>query len=136
MKEILNLTQHTASESQVAVGVIDLRPEVAAEVRDLLTFAVIPTAEEIRDRAEAIAEIAATYDLADTDEGIGEEFVCHAMIGGAFWLMAPLEKALLARGIMPLYSFSERVTQEVTLPDGSVKKTSVHQHLGFVGGAK
>ena len=129
--KILNLTHHSASQNQVDAGVIDLRPEVAAEVRDLLTFIAIPTAEESRDRAEAIAEIAARYDLADTNEGIGEEFTARAMIAGELWLMAPLEKALLARGITPMYAFSDPVTDEITLPDGSIKKLKMFRRVGF-----
>ena len=117
---------------QILAGVVDLRPEVSAEVRELLTFAALPRRDEIHARAEDIAEIAAHYDLANTDYGIGEEFASHAMIGGALWLMAPLEEYLRQRGITPLYAFSERVTEEATQPDGSVRKTNVFRHVGFV----
>ena len=43
-----------------------------------------------------------------------------------------LEEALMKRGIVPLYAFSRREVVETPLPDGSVKKTQVFRHLGFV----
>jgi hypothetical protein len=55
------------------------------------------------------------------------------MIGGAPYLMAPLEVALRAHGITPLYAFSVRESVEQTQPDGSVRKIAVFRHGGFVG---
>ena len=46
--------------------------------------------------------------------------------------MAQLERRLRKVGIIPLYSFTERVSVEETLPDGSVKKSSVFKHAGWV----
>ena len=54
------------------------------------------------------------------------------MIGGAPYLMSALENALMAVGIKPLYSFSERVSMEETIADGTVRKTNVFRHVGFV----
>ena len=54
-----------------------------------------------------------------------------AMIGGAPYLMAELEKALWNRGIEPVYSFSERKSVE-TEKDGVVTKVNVFEHVGFV----
>lgn len=57
-----------------------------------------------------------------------------AMIGGAPYMMALLEQALWARGIVPLYAYSERRSVEKTDPiTGEVTKTAVFVHLGFVG---
>lgn len=57
----------------------------------------------------------------------------RAMIGGAPYLMAPLEIALRDVGIRPLYAFSVRASVEKTRPDGSVEKINVFKHGGFVG---
>jgi hypothetical protein len=115
---ILNLTQHVATEEQRAASVRE--PGQKAEVQRLLTFETLPSPEEVRCRAEALAELAA------------EEGATFAMIGGAPFLMAPLEEALMGRGIAPLYAFSRRETAEEMLPDGSVKKTQLFRHAGFV----
>ena len=116
--KILNLTQHQATPEQLAAGVVE--PADKKQVVDLLTFDSIPTPAEMRDRAAKLAAIAA------------EAGVEAAMIGGAPFFMAPLERALLEAGVEPVYAFSLRVTEEVTQPDGSVRKTSVFRHAGFV----
>jgi hypothetical protein len=74
--------------------------------------------------------IASTYDYEghDVDEG---EHPTHAMIGGAPWMMAALESALLDAYITPLYAFSVRESVEIAQPDGSVVKTAVFKHVGF-----
>lgn len=54
------------------------------------------------------------------------------MVGGAMYLISALEKALTEQGITPVYSFSKRVSKEEQMPDGTVKKTTVFEHLGFV----
>lgn len=59
-------------------------------------------------------------------------FADAAMIGGAPYLMGPLEAALKDRGIAPLYAFSERRSIEVKNEAGEVTKTAVFVHLGFV----
>lgn len=121
---IINLTQHKATFSQQSVGVVDLcdaegKPD--PELVSLLNFDTLPSAEEVIQRAEALAQLASDC------------FATAAMIGGAPYLMAPLEAALRAKGIRPLYAFSERTSVEETLPDGSVRKTAVFIHKGFVG---
>lgn len=117
---ILNLTQHAATEEQVAAGVYDPTPEQRAQICALLTFENLPDEGELRRRAAKIAVIAI------------KEKVFVAMIGGAPWFMAPLERALETAGVMPWYAFSRRESVETTLPDGSVKKTQVFRHAGFV----
>jgi len=90
-------------------------------VRECLTFNDIPTKGEVVKRATWLADLA-------------HELKYHsAMIGGAPYLMAELEKALLDRGIRPLYAFSTRESVEETFPDGSVRKVNVFKHVGFVG---
>jgi len=56
----------------------------------------------------------------------------NVMIGGAPYLMATLEKALREVGLNPIYAFSQRVSIDKENPDGSVTKTMVFKHLGFV----
>ena len=65
---ILNLTQHPASSEQVDLGVVDLRDEQLGALKELLTFDFCPNSAEIKDRAEAIAELASFNGLAG-DEG-------------------------------------------------------------------
>ncbi len=117
-KEIANLTQHTASEEQKKAGVFDLNEERQEKLKQLLTFEELPTKEEIQERAEKITELA---------EDTGK-----AMIGGAPYLMASLEQALIEKGIQPLYAFSKRESVEEPLGDGSTKKTQIFRHLGFI----
>ena len=117
--KILNLTQHMATPEQVVMGVFE--PENKTRIQELLTFNSLPTREEINDRAMAIA----SYAGCQTD-------CTHAMIGGAPYLMPALEHALTFQGITPLYSFTERVSVETVQPDGTVKKTAVFKHIGFV----
>jgi hypothetical protein len=114
---IVNLTQHNPTPEQVSAGVFNTN---TAELLRLLTFTNIPSLADIKDKAWGIAQIAVASGAT------------HAMIGGAPYLMAPLEQALFEQGIIPLYSFSERVSQEEQQPDGSVKKVNIFRHAGWV----
>lgn len=127
---VVNLTQHPASAEQIAAGVVDLPSEARDALIALLTFASIPDAEEIRDRAHDIAELACFNGLGGDDGD--DPFPSHAMIGGALWLMAPLAKELRLRSIEPVFAFSVRETEEKVQPDGSVKKVAIFRHAGFV----
>ena len=129
---ILNLTQHTATAEQLAAGVIDLPAEARAFLADLLTVSDIPTTDEIRQRCESIAALAASLAAPEDREDGTRGFALFAMIGGAPFLMATLERALIEQGIKPLYAFSRRESVEVAQPDGSVRKEGVFRHLGFV----
>ena len=116
---ILNFTQHAATAEQVDAGVIDLMQHDLASLKALLNFVGLPTADEIYERAYAIAALA---------ENLFAETV---MVGGAPFLMPVLQKALQMRGITVLYAFSERVSVE-KLVDGVVVKTNEFKHVGFV----
>ena len=120
--EILNLTQHATSPEQEAEGVLDIPAVLRRELSQALTFYGIPTAETIRQRANLLAEIA--DDAANALEMSGPWVV---MIGGAPYLMGPLEFALKGAGWKVLYSFSERVSKEV-----NGVKTSEFRHIGWV----
>ena len=118
---ILNLTQHAATAEQIAQGVGDLNPHHGEiqQLKNLLTFDSLPSAETVYERAYAIAALAQSY------------FVDVAMIGGAPYLMGALERALNKVGIKPLYAFSERVSVE-KIVDGVVVKTNEFKHIGFI----
>ena len=122
---IINLTQHAATPEQVAAGVVELHPEDRLELQRLLTFEKLPDLEEIWRSANSIAALAVQYRTPAR----------AALIGGAPYLMGPLEKALRRVGLIPLYAFSVRESVDVVQPDGSVRKTSVFKHAGFVEGA-
>lgn len=119
-KIIYNLTQHKSTPEQVAQGVKDLEPQAASVVRELLTFEDIPSKEEMDDRAKRIARLAAD---------VKAEAV---MIGGAPYFMSSLEGALKEAGIKAFYAFSRRESVDQQQTDGTVVKTVVFRHVGFV----
>jgi hypothetical protein len=118
--KIINLTQHNMTPDQIGDGAVEPSPEVKQRIAALLTFAALPEPAEIEMRAAQIAQIAV------------EQGATAAVCGGAPYLMGALELALEAYGIKPLYSFTERRSVEETLPDGSVKKSQVFAHVGWV----
>ena len=119
---IVNLTQHQASPEQIQAGVVDLAPEARSKLQKLLTFDKLEDTEnkEVVRRALEIAELAAATGAS------------QAMIGGAFWLVIPLENALSCKRIATVFAFSQRVSEDQVQPDGSVKKVAVFRHVGFV----
>jgi len=121
---ILNLTQHAATARQVAAGVVE--PRCKEAVRRLLTFDSFPTGEQINAAAQALAELASVEVDAVAD---GDPLV---LIGGAPFLMAPLERALRAFNLIPLYAFSRRESVEEVADDGSVRKATTFRHAGFI----
>lgn len=127
---IINLTQHAATADQLAAGVVDLPDTERAALQRALTFDALPTAEDLVERAEYIANLAALNGLGGDEDD--DPHPMAAMIGGAPYLMGPLEAALLDAGIEPVYAFSVRETEEQKQPDGSVRKVAVFRHAGFV----
>lgn len=121
---IVNLTQHAASADQVDAGVVDLTIGDRALLAGWLTFDQCPAAKDIGWRAECIADLA--------DPGDAPEPPHAAMIGGAPWLMGPLAAALRAKGIAPVFAFSARESVDTVQADGSIRKTAVFQHRGWV----
>lgn len=122
---IINLTQHVSTPEQKMAGVVDLDGSALEELHRLLTFNSIPAQTEIWGRAHKIAALAA----AALSGSIGKSF---AMVGGAPFLMSALEQELSIIRIEPLYAFSRRESEETLAADGSVKKTAVFRHVGFV----
>ncbi|MEM9213973.1 MAG: hypothetical protein AAGD25_06460 [Cyanobacteria bacterium P01_F01_bin.150] len=118
---IINLTQHKATPQQIAAGVIESQPESKRSIKALLLFEELPSKEEIQHRASALAAIAFSHKASS------------AMIGGAPYLMSELEKSLAKEGIKAVYSFSERVSEEVMDHEtGEVRKVNKFSHIGFV----
>ena len=118
---IINLTQHKPTQQQIEAGVVEFTSETdIADVKRLLTFTKLVSASDIKMRAQALAVYAVSSGCTT------------AMIGGAPWLMAPLEKALLDLDIQPVYSFSIRQSVESTDSAGNVVKQSTFSHVGFI----
>lgn len=128
MTAIINLTQHAATVEQRAAGVVDLGEEERQELGRLLTFETLPGNGEVEARAKALAVFAVK---ALTSRGL-RRVGSPAMIGGAPFLMVHLHCQLADKRIKPLYAFSVRESVETTLPDGSVRKTAIFKHGGFV----
>ena len=119
---ILNLTQHKATPAQVEAGVVEPSDWSKDQIRQILTFEEIPDRSELLRRAEQLTVIAANYRAS------------RVMVGGASYFMEPLCVTLREWDITPVFAFSRRESVEETLPDGSVRKSQVFQHLGFVEG--
>lgn len=130
---ILNLTQHPASAEQLAVGVVDLPVRHRALLIQSLTVDALPTRTEIADRCANIAALAVHNGLGGDDAD--DPHPTKAMLGGAPWMMAELERALLDMGVQSVYAFSVRESVEQQQPDGSVCKVNVFRHAGFVDAA-
>lgn len=127
-KAILNLTQHHATTDQMNAGVIDLPEDQREELVRLLTFDCLPDSGEVQQRA---ANIAGHY-LPEWIEQLGLEEIDTIMIGGAPYLMCPLERYLTESGMKPVYAYSERKSYDEKQPDGSVRKVNVFRHTGFI----
>ena len=127
----MNMTQHPATQEQFLDGVFDLPAEWRETISTLLTVDDFPhrsarqTVEEnILERCRQLADIADR--LAD-----GVKII---MIGGAPFMMAPLEQALTLKQFRVFYAFSRRESSETKQPDGSIQKVSVFRHEGFIEG--
>jgi len=120
MMKIVNITQHTAVSDQLAAGVVELNADLRLVVSGLLTFDSLPTKAEILERAEKLAQL------------VESEGFTTAMIGGAPWFMAELERQLAKVGVKAVYAFSQRVSVE-DIVDGTVIKRAIFKHVGFVG---
>jgi hypothetical protein len=124
MERILNFTQHVPTEEQVAAGVVEPEPADKQQVQSLLTFDELPTPKELRTRATECALLASV---------LLEKYQCDGvLVGGAPFFMSVLESALRSLGVPFCHAFSKRVAQEETLPDGTVRKTHVFRHVGFI----
>ena len=134
---VLNLTQHQMTPEQYEYNGVKLKElyfEIKEEQEDhekelkaLLNFHELPTRDTINLRVMQITEFALNYFM-----GADVQNNRYALIGGAPYLTAPLAEALKRVGITPLYAFSKRESVETVQPDGSVIKTSVFKHAGYI----
>lgn len=121
IEPVINLTQHEPTPDQKAIihNWVDLTDAEKAYVKKNLTFRPQEVSKyAIMGRAAMLATLAK------------EKGAKYAHIGGAPYLMAHLEDCLKQAGIVPLYSLTERVTEERVI-DGEVIKTSVFKCAGF-----
>jgi hypothetical protein len=152
MRMIINLTQHVATADQQEAGVFSTKQ--VAEIAAMTNFVGKPTKLDIEETAKEIgSKLNALVrgwkfseresDIELNEGGMPEEasglnyyatrlWPWKVMIGGAPWFMSALEKALVANGFKPVYAFSERVSVDHHLPDGSVKKVNEFRHVGFI----
>ncbi|NP_835589.1 hypothetical protein Rm378p002 [Rhodothermus phage RM378] len=127
---ILNLTQHNPTPEQMEAGVVNLPDDQWNRVKELLTFEEIPDFDQMMSRAWEIAALAAGF---FKKSGETEDILLGAaMIGGAPYFMPFLVNALMAFCIIPLFSFTKRVSVEEQQPDGTVVKKTVFRHEGWV----
>lgn len=129
MRKVINLTQHAPTPEQIEAGVVPNSPEIQKTVSALLTFETLPSRDQIWSQAK---------DLAILARGIAESMEANfkgpvpVMIGGAPYLMMTLENQLSLRGMEAVFAFSARESVETHNADGSVSKTMVFRHKGFV----
>lgn len=119
---ILNLTQHQATQDQLDAGVFEPSIEVKEQIKNLLTFdsSVLTDPALIRNRVAALVQL------------VKDEGAYSVMLGGAPFFMGPLANALTEAGVEVVFSFTDRVSVDVKNEDGTITKTSVFKHLGFV----
>ena len=119
---ILNLTQHQATQDQIADGVYEPSNEVKEQIKALLTFdsSVLTDPSLIRNRVAELVQL------------VKDEGAYSVMLGGAPFFMGPLANALTEAGVEVVFSFTDRVSVDVKNEDGTITKTSVFKHLGFV----
>jgi phosphotransacetylase len=123
---ILNFTQHDATAEQLSAGVVEPDADNKERIRQLLTFEQIPTQSELRQRATDCAVLASV---------LVRKYGCDAvLIGGAPFFMCHLESALRLFKVRYCYAFSRREVEEQIQSDGSVRKTHVFKHVGFIFG--
>lgn len=121
---MLNLTQHVVTAEQLRDGAVEPEADVKAEIQKLITFdrSVIDHPEQIWNRAKALVFlIKREYPL-----------VNQVIVGGALYFMPALVRELKEAGIQPFFSYTDRISTETQNPDGSVTKTLVFKHLGWV----
>jgi hypothetical protein len=123
MINIVNATQHVATQEQKEARVWDLEPEIHEVLQNLLTFSSLEETLDVTDRVEKIVSLL---------NATGALIICEGvMIGGAPYLMGPLTDALKAIGSNPVFAYSNRVSTEDPVTG---IKTSTFKHLGFVQG--
>ena len=120
---IWNATQHSATPEQKEQGVMDLPAELKQQLSAALTFNELPTSQMLRMRS---------IQMVGTILAAGAKPGDRVMLGGAPFFMEEASHTVREAGMIPVFAFSLRESVEKTLPDGTVQKTAVFRHLGFV----
>ena len=123
MNKIINLTQHAATPSQIADGVIDLDSQTLLQLKEFLTIDELPTAQDLKYRAMQILVLA--LDLSQKYETL------DFMLGGHLDLMSFVHAEFFRVGLKPRSSFSKRNVIETQQPDGTVSKVAIFEHIGW-----
>lgn len=128
---VINLTQHTFSQEQLAefkaAGVKDENIiDTNDEIKALITFNGDIDVEIIRERANNVRDYVKKF--LDYDNNV----VGYALTGGAPFFQAAVNEACRINGFVAMASYSERVSQERVQADGTIVKSSVFKHKGFV----
>lgn len=118
--KILNLTQHVATFEQRKQGVEEPSESTKKEIKKLLTFDILPSSQEMQLRAQYLIEIAQKNNYN------------KILVGGAPFFCKYIDFAAFEKGITVVYAFSKRESVDTKLEDGSVRKTMVFKHLGFI----
>ena len=130
---IFNFTQHEfTKEQRDSHFCVNMGPEVNDWVKEQLTFSGEITQELLQNRAMDLANYAEYIAMAFCEDVGSNLKDIHILIGGAPYFMPYLEKALISKGLTPIYSFSERVSEEVKQEDGTIKKVSSFKHKYFI----
>lgn len=132
MNIYINLTQHSVTEEQKIAGAFE--PTISKEtVTELLTFNELPSDRELQQRARALAALAQEECGKKMRElHYNSNIYIYVIIGGAPYFMSHVENAFKERGVNYAYAFSKRESVEEMLPNGTVKKTSVFRHAGWL----
>lgn len=132
MNIYINLTQHSITEEQKVAGACELTTSKNV-ITELLTFNELPSDRELQQRARALAALAQEECGKKLRElHYNSNVYIYAMIGGAPYFMSHVEAAFKERGVNYAYAFSKRESVEEVLTDGTVKKTSVFRHAGWI----
>lgn len=119
---VYNLTQHTATADQINAGVVEVPEELREALLGALNFESLPTNQEVYSSAQTIGRI---MEVLNPDFG-----EIQFMVGGAPYLMAAL--VTFAPCYDMVFAYSDRVSEEVHMPNGSVQKVTSFKHVGFV----
>ena len=128
--QIINLTAHPLTPEQIAAGVVEPEASVKAIIKECNNTCLenrygyydvndqMEMHSSLKRSAVALATIAKDYK--------------GAVIGGAPFFMPYLENALAVADVTPQYPFSQRVSQDKQLPDGTVEKTFLFKQTGTI----
>ena len=118
---IINLTQHNATEDQQLAGVIDLQGDLKVALVAAITFPATYDHAMLVSHAKRVVGIV-------KDSQIDAQ---HVMIGGMPSFMPVLQNVLQAAGYHVGYACTDRVSVDVPDDNGGVRKTSVFKHVGM-----